>query len=89
MYEFDVTIGGILAADLSIKSLAIATDSHELQLYGFRSKIKEKVKKRSRDEDHGQQMTALCVLESLNIIATSSIDQSVKIWNGNDNTLIR
>lgn len=46
-------------------------------------------KTHEHDDDHGKEITSIVGLSSLSIFATSSLDGTVKIWDGEENTLIR
>ena len=74
-------------------TLAVATLSGSLLMYlvkDEKSKLSiEKLKDHPKDENHTLLISGLCGSKSLNIFATSSLDMTVKVWDGMDNSLLR
>lgn len=48
-----------------------------------------KVKRHSTDDDHTATITKLTSCDAIRVFASSSVDGSVKVWDGKHNLLLR
>jgi WD40 repeat protein len=70
-----------MAVDPTHSLLAIAHEDLKIQVYDYRKRLKSLAKKKSNDEDHRDKVTSIDANKKLGLLASSSLDKSVKIWS--------
>jgi WD40 repeat protein len=86
--DFPNAISHSIAVCFSQDTAVIATEKYQLRSYNFANTIHCTSKKKEREDDQ-QPITSMISLESLGIVATSSVDGTVKIWDSKDATLMK